>query len=449
MKKRKVILSSIIMLIPCLTIFFLGNRVNLIAQFSLETHFKNELNMPGQQELKLRKPVVPSVVVVSPNGGEKWNPGSTQTIQWRYLGISASEILGNVTIELLKGGRLVTSITSEASPGTGDSGSYNWEIPLFQAFGNDYQIRIVTARPYSDYPWSLEITDLSNGNFTINHPGKIAFVSPSPYHGDIFILDEAGRRRITTHPADDSSPVWSPNWKKIAFCSYRDNNMDIYVMAPDGSDERRLTNHPAEDREPSWSPDGRMIAFSSNRDGNYEIYIMNSDGSDHWRITNYPGPDKYPAWSPKGDKIAFSSNRDGNCDIYLMNIDGTDLRRITTSSEDDIEPAWSPDGTMIAFTLVSSFNSNIYMVQVDGARMTQLTYYPTRDRHPSWSNDGNKIVFYSNRFGRDQLYVLNFERGSTSIISEESAVEFDGSWTPSPQLIKPRLLFPEIIKKIR
>jgi TolB protein len=39
-----------------------------------------------------------------------------------------------------------------------------------------------------------------------------------------------------------------------------------------------VTSNPARDSDPAWSPDGRSIAFVSYRDGNPEIYIKNADG---------------------------------------------------------------------------------------------------------------------------------------------------------------------------
>src|SRR5436190_1177819 len=59
---------------------------------------------------------------------------------------------------------------------------------------------------------------------------------------------------------------------KIAFDSDRGANIDIYTMNPDGSAVTRLTTDPAADFEPTWSPGGRQIAFTSRRDGNDEIY---------------------------------------------------------------------------------------------------------------------------------------------------------------------------------
>ena len=59
-------------------------------------------------------------------------------------------------------------------------------------------------------------------------------------------------------------------------------------MNADGGNVRRLTTHPAMDYWPAWSPDGKRIAFTSNRDGNYEIYVMNADGSDLRNLTRHP-----------------------------------------------------------------------------------------------------------------------------------------------------------------
>ena len=53
----------------------------------------------------------------------------------------------------------------------------------------------------------------------------------------------------------------------IVFESYRNGNLEVYVMNADGSGQTNLTNNPANDSHPSWSPDGSRIVFYSNRDG--------------------------------------------------------------------------------------------------------------------------------------------------------------------------------------
>src|SRR5262245_23782297 len=66
---------------------------------------------------------------------------------------------------------------------------------------------------------------------------------------------------------------------RLVFSSGRSGSGDIYVVQADGSGETRLTTDPADDFDPSWSPNGTGIAFRSTRDGNDEIYVMDADGS--------------------------------------------------------------------------------------------------------------------------------------------------------------------------
>ena len=59
-------------------------------------------------------------------------------------------------IELLKGGSVVSTITSYASKGSNGGGSYNWLIPSTQASGSDYRIRVTSTS-------SGSLTDTGNG----------------------------------------------------------------------------------------------------------------------------------------------------------------------------------------------------------------------------------------------------------------------------------------------
>ena len=93
---------------------------------------------------------------------------------------------------------------------------------------------------------------------------------------------------------------------KIAFTSLRDGNSDIYVMDGDGRNQRRVTENPARDRLPAWSPDGKKIAFVSNRNNvnkdHMQIWVIDADGKNPIRLTDGL-VDTYPDWSPDGTKL--------------------------------------------------------------------------------------------------------------------------------------------------
>ena len=115
--------------------------------------------------------------------------------------------------------------------------------------------------------------------------------------------------RLTNNNAWDAGAAWSPDGKRIAFCSNRDGKVEIYVMNADGSDVKRLTNNLSDDFGPKWSPDGNKILFDSERDGNKEVYVMDADGGNQTPLTRNNATDSATSWSPDGSQIAFASNR--------------------------------------------------------------------------------------------------------------------------------------------
>ena len=54
----------------------------------------------------------------------------------------------------------------------------------------------------------------------------------------------------------------------------------------DGTEQVRLTTSPADDADPAWSPDGTKIAFMSERTGRRQVWVMNADGSGQTQLTN-------------------------------------------------------------------------------------------------------------------------------------------------------------------
>ena len=235
--------------------------------------------------------------------------------------------------------------------------------------------------------------------------GHIVFTAGPHPHEDIYVINADGSSltRLTTDPAADYDPAWSPDGAHIVFRSRRDGNDEIYVMNADGSEQTNLTNDPAMDLSPVWSPDGSQIAFASDRYGNQStLWLMNADGSEQRRISDETG--EYPAWSPDGTQLAFDHQTFSASvfDIWVMNVDGSAARLLAGGPTSQQGPAWSPDGRQIAFESefeAESHFDHVWLMNADGSEHRRLSQeYGGR---PVWSPDGSYILFQAGH-----LYVM-------------------------------------------
>jgi dipeptidyl aminopeptidase/acylaminoacyl peptidase len=91
-------------------------------------------------------------------------------------------------------------------------------------------------------------------------------------------------------------------WGNLEICA-------VDATDPNALNDRRkwtnLTNDRAHDGLPAWSSDGSRIAFCSMRDGNSQVYVMKADGSDVKRLTVTPNAKSSPSWLPGDKKILF------------------------------------------------------------------------------------------------------------------------------------------------
>ena len=67
-------------------------------------------------------------------------------------------------------------------------------------------------------------------------------------------------------------------------------------MNADGTDQHTITTDPADDFGPAWSPDGTQIVFVSTRDDPQQHYVINVDGTDEHKMPN-DGRVAVPDWS--------------------------------------------------------------------------------------------------------------------------------------------------------
>jgi Tol biopolymer transport system component len=94
----------------------------------------------------------------------------------------------------------------------------------------------------------------------------------------VFFVTSAGATdwlwQVTTDPADDRTPSWSPDGTTLAFGSVRGGNFDIWTIPATGGAATRITTDPAYDGTPSWSPDGTTLALDSDRSGNHDVWAI-------------------------------------------------------------------------------------------------------------------------------------------------------------------------------
>jgi len=85
-----------------------------------------------------------------------------------------------------------------------------------------------------------------------------------------------------------------------------------------------------------------------------------------------------------------------NSSIWIYDMQNRELKQFTTSGKSDRSPHWSPDGTMLAFISNRYDRNQIYLIPIDGGEATALTECETGVQSFAWSPDGDKIAFMAN-----------------------------------------------------
>jgi Tol biopolymer transport system component len=139
---------------------------------------------------------------------------------------------------------------------------------------------------------------------------------------------------------------WSPDGLWVAYAAGRPGSRNIHRARPDGTGAETLTSGPADDCDPAYSPDGRTVAFVSTRDGGTpKLHVMRADGGEPRLLADVGGPVRRPMWSPEGRRLAMQVREGGDDVIYLVSADGSGWGRIGTGTL----PAWSADGERVVY----------------------------------------------------------------------------------------------------
>ena len=117
----------------------------------------------------------------------------------------------------------------------------------------------------------------------------------------------------------DCSPACRPDGDRVAFSwnGETQDNFDIYVKLLDSSPPLRLTTDPADDSNPAWSPDGRSIAFLRGRaEQPGTVFVLPALGGPERKVTTVRVPPAFfpgraLAWTPDGKWLACGCGENG------------------------------------------------------------------------------------------------------------------------------------------
>lgn len=287
------------------------------------------------------------------------------------------------------------------------------EIPNVPVY--DFESRAAVSLRQHTYP-----SEGSDFDPSLNRAGKtLVFASTRHSHTpDIYIkdIDGVAVTQLTSDPASDVQPAFSPDGRRVAFATDRTGNWDIWVVNIDGHQAVQITTSAAHEVHPSWSPDGTQLVFSSlpERGGQWELWLASAEAG---AIKKFIGYGLFPEWAPNSNRILYQRARQRGTrwfSLWTMELVNGEPRlptEILSSPEHAmILPTWSPDENQIAFCSVENVPSmdvngrnpfqraDIWMVDLDGRGRVRLTDGIGSNYAPTWSKLG-RILFTSSRGG--------------------------------------------------
>jgi Tol biopolymer transport system component/serine/threonine protein kinase len=247
----------------------------------------------------------------------------------------------------------------------------------------------------------------------------------------LWIIDvDSGTKKLLSK-GDAVHPQWSPHGLRIAFWGLHGEGgqRDISSIPATGGEETKITTSPAVDWNPVWSPDGKFVYFSSDRGGSMNLWRVAVDEK-----SGKPLGEAKPVTTPSIWSGFLSISQDGKNVTYTSLERRSNIQKLAFDSEKEILtgppvpvtegskvydfPSVSPDGQWVTFRSTGK-QEDIYLCRTDGKELRKLTDDAFRDRGPSWTPDGKQIIFYSDRTGRYQFWSINADGSGMHQLTEQ------------------------------
>ncbi len=158
--------------------------------------------------------------------------------------------------------------------------------------------------------------------------------------------------RVTESVSRERDVAWHPDGDRVVLISDRNGNNEVYEVDLRTFEWTQVTDTPVEEYRPMYSPDGSILAYWR---GNTELIVrdMETDRERvilHRSLQNSPWPENY-AWSPDGRWIAYTGlDQLNEEEVWVVNVDdGADPVNVTLHHDYDTFSGWSEDGKNIYF----------------------------------------------------------------------------------------------------
>jgi hypothetical protein len=188
---------------------------------------------------------------------------------------------------------------------------------------------------------------------------------------------------------------------------------DLWIVGRDGGDARRLTAGVGLESSPVFSPDGRQIAFAGEYEGNLDVYVIPAGGGVPQRIPHHPDPDIPVGWTPDGQSILFRSSRASYSRftrLFTVPAGGGQPAELPLPMAE--EGSLSPDGRRVTyvpfsnrFTISDGYTaikkyrggtaSPVWIADLADSSIEKLPRTDSSDFNPMWV--GERVYFLSDR----------------------------------------------------
>ena len=248
---------------------------------------------------------------------------------------------------------------------------------------------------------------------------------------NIWIVPTAGGEAIQlTQSGHDSSPVWSPDGKTIAFLSSRDGTSQVYLLPMDGGEAHPLTHLSTGADLVKWSPDGKVILFTSSVYPDCKDDACNKSRDEEKEKNNVKARVYeqllYRHWDHwfegKRSHLFVTAVEENATPRDLSAGANYDVPPDQRGGSDDIN--FSPDSKEICFTAVTdkmeaiSTNGDLFTVPVVGGEPKRITTNPGFDGNPVYSPDGRYIAYHAQltpEYESDRWRVMLYDRQSGKV----------------------------------